>query len=64
MTLHDESHDILPLPGEKHATLTVTYERVMRLYHDRPTRIPETHCINGIWQSGWDFPTIYPERAA
>jgi hypothetical protein len=62
--LYDESHDILPLAGEKRATLTIAYERVVSLYPDRPTRIPETHCINGMWLSGWDFPTIYPRRGA
>jgi hypothetical protein len=61
--LYDGCHEILPLPGEKHASLTIKYEHVMQVYDARPpTRIREVHCINGVWQSGWDFPTIYPGR--
>ncbi len=43
-----EYHDVLPVGTEKHATLFISE-------HEHFT----VHRINGVWNSGWDFPTIY-----
>lgn len=58
----DEYHDILPLPGEKHATLFILYECWQWTSYPEIRRYvyyPEIKYIRGTWRSGWEFPRKY-----